>query len=115
MDNTLRRHMPKTSFMAELAKTPTTLQEFMGRVNHFVSLEDTLRALTTPRKYELEQVESRSKGASGGKAQEKARKDLYDKRRNGGVPSKNQNLRSMHSSLNVYTRSKEPKDDRRIL
>lgn len=59
---------PRSLFMAELARrTPKTLREFMNRANNFVNVEDTLRALTAPREFELEQAEKISKEAIGNK------------------------------------------------
>lgn len=53
---------PINPFMAELTKkTPTTLREFMDRANDIVNAEDTFRALTTPRKSKVEQLENRTK------------------------------------------------------
>lgn len=46
----------------------------MDRADEFVHVEDTLRALNTPRRFELEQAESSSKKESGGIVQEKVSK-----------------------------------------
>lgn len=44
---------PLSPLMVELArKTPSTLREFMDRVDNFVNAEDTLQALVDSRKWE---------------------------------------------------------------
>lgn len=46
---------PRNPFMKELVrKTPTTLREFMDQAEDFVNAKDTLQALITLRKFELE-------------------------------------------------------------
>ncbi|XP_040994292.1 uncharacterized protein LOC121240834 [Juglans microcarpa x Juglans regia] len=48
---------PLNPFMYEIArKTPTTLREFMDRAGEFINAEDTLEALTVPRRSELERA-----------------------------------------------------------
>lgn len=68
--------------MAELArKTPTTLLEFMDRVDGFINAEDPLRTLTTSKKTKLEQANQNANGSSRGKALEKPKKEQHDTRR----------------------------------
>lgn len=67
---------PRNSFMAELArKTPTTLLEFMDQADGFINAEDTLWALTKPRKTELEQTNKRAKMSVQSKTTDKAQKE----------------------------------------
>lgn len=52
---------PKNPFMDELArKTPTTLREFMDWADEFINAEDTLKALTAPQRFEMEQADRKA-------------------------------------------------------
>lgn len=45
---------PRSPLMIKLVrKTPVTLREFMDKADDFVNAEDTLWALTSPRKVEI--------------------------------------------------------------
>lgn len=61
--------------MAELARrTPATLWKFMDQANSFINADDTLLALTEPRKKELEWANKKWKTPTKGKAREKPEK-----------------------------------------
>ncbi|KAF5465376.1 hypothetical protein F2P56_015390 [Juglans regia] len=52
---------PHNSFMTEIArKTPSTLREFMDRADGYINGEDTLQALMTPRKRDLERADKKT-------------------------------------------------------
>ncbi|KAF5481765.1 hypothetical protein F2P56_002393 [Juglans regia] len=72
---------PRSQFMAELARrNPMTLREFMDHAEPFINVEYTFRALTEPRRKELEQVEKRTKVTNKAKPYEKPKKSSQEKR-----------------------------------
>ncbi|KAF5469063.1 hypothetical protein F2P56_013163 [Juglans regia] len=76
---------PRSPFMAELArKTPSTLQEFMDKVDDFINAEDTLIALTTQpeRRSERETKGGQRKDRDG---EQKAKSDQQESRQDGNV------------------------------
>ncbi|KAF5452054.1 hypothetical protein F2P56_027092 [Juglans regia] len=70
---------PRNPFMTEIArKTPSTLREFMDRADCYINREDTLQALTTPRKSDLERADKKKANRHQGSNQGVYKKRTYE-------------------------------------
>lgn len=84
----MRGIWPRNFFMIKLArKTLTSLREFIDRVDDYVNVKDTLRALIVSKKMEMEQASRASHRMSSRTTPNKARKSQHKKRQDEKVSS----------------------------
>lgn len=109
----LRAILPRNPFIIELArKSPATLCELMDKADNFVNLENTLRALTAPRRSVVEQLEEWSRKGALKRDWGRWSKDkekLTCEKVGVGHTERADNSRTQYSSMNVQEKAQEPR------